>query len=70
MLSLLLIVIGLITEGSWLGVIIIGLLGAALYANGVMAIYRLRGKSLNKLLRYTNITTLIMGVVTMLILLL
>lgn len=69
-LSLLLIVIGLITEGSWLGAIIIGLLGAALYANGVMAIYRLRGKSLNKLLRYTNIATLIMGVVTMLILLL
>lgn len=69
LLSLLLIAVGLIIEGSWVGAIVLTLLSTALYANGILAIYRLKGKSLNKLLRYTNITTLIVGVVTMLILL-
>ena len=69
LLSLLLIAVGLIIEGSWIGAIVLALLSTALYANGILAIYRLKGKSLNKLLRYTNITTLIVGVVAMLILL-
>lgn len=69
LLSLLLIAVGLIIERSWVGAIVLALLSTALYANGILAIYRLKGKSLNKLLRYTNITTLIVGVVTMLILL-
>lgn len=69
LLSLLLIAVGLIIEGSWVGAIVLALLSTALYANGILAIYRLKGKSLNKLLRYTNITTLIVGVVAMLILL-
>ena len=69
LLSLLLIAVGLIIEGSWVGAIVLALLSTALYANGILAIYRLKGKSLNKLLRYTNITTLIVGVVAMIILL-
>lgn len=69
LLSLLLIAVGLIIEGSWVGAIVLTLLSTALYANGILAIYRLKGKSLNKLLRYTNITTLIVGVVAMIILL-
>ena len=69
LLSLLLIAVGLIIEGSWIGAIVLALLSTALYANGILAIYRLKGKSLNKLLRYTNITTLIVGVVAMIILL-
>lgn len=67
--SLLLLIGGLLIEGSLIGAIVLSLLGIVLYTNAVFAIRRLKGRSLNKLLRYTNLTTLIMGVTTMLALL-
>lgn len=57
--------IGLVSEGSWVGAIVILLLGVLLFGNGCLAIRRLKGRSLNKLLRYTNMATLIIGVVVM-----
>lgn len=59
------LVIGLVCEGSWIGAILVGVLGLVLFGNGYLAIRRLKGRSLNKLLRYTNMTTLVIGVVVM-----
>lgn len=67
--SLLLLIGGLLLEGSIIGAIILGIIAIALYANGTQAIRKLKGRSLNKLLRYTNLTTLIVGVTAMLALL-
>lgn len=63
--TLVFLIIGLGNEGSWVGAIVVGIVGLLLFGNGYLAIRRLKGRSLNKLLRYTNMTTLIIGVVVM-----
>lgn len=64
-LSLVFMILGLVSEGSWIGAIIIFIFGILLFGNGFLAIMRLKGRSLNKLLRYTNLVTLIIGVAVM-----
>lgn len=66
--ALLALIIGVLIEGSYLGAIIIGIVALSLFLNGVLAIKRLNGNSLNKLLKYTNFTTIVIGVITMAIL--
>lgn len=64
--SFILIVAGLVLEGSYIGAMITSITTLVLFGNGVLAIKRLHGRSLNKLLKYTNIVSIIIGVTIML----
>lgn len=64
-LTITLLTAGLVIEGSWIGAIVIFLISILLFGNGYLAIRRLKGRSLNKLLRYTNMATLVTGISVM-----
>lgn len=65
LISLAFIVSSLIIQDSNIAAILIGILALITYGNGYIAIRRLKGRSLNKLLRYTNLVTLIIGISVM-----
>lgn len=60
-LSIACITLGLIIHGEKIWAIIIGVLCSILYGIGMLSIRKLKATSLNKLLRYTNITSLLVG---------
>lgn len=66
--ALVFLMIGLLIDGSWIGAIVIFVVGGLLFGNGVAAVKRLNGGHLNKLLRYTNIVSIIMGLTVSVIL--
>lgn len=66
LMALMLLVIGVAVEGSCIWAIIIGIVALFLFGVGSLSIRRLRKQSLNRLLKYTNITSLIIGFLTLL----
>lgn len=61
LLSLVCITLGLILHGKIIWAIVIAIICLILYGIGMLSIRKLRATSLNKLLKYTNITSLIVG---------
>lgn len=65
LIAIVMLVIGIAMEGSWIWAAIVGIIALFFFGVGVLSIRRLRKKSLNKLLKYTNTISLLIGLLTM-----
>lgn len=68
-LSILCLITGVLMSGRTVGAIIVGIGSAVFYTIGILSINKLSLKSLNKLLKYTNMISLLMGIMLLITLL-